>query len=326
MKKGPKVLTYEQAYELALRAGSRFPAVVAAQFALETDWGRRTANAKNNLFNIKWHEGAAKRLKDRGIKVTKAAKPAKDNQTGSVDYYMQFDSIEDAFIGYQNFIESNPRYGKALKANTAYEYLKGIKEAGYAEDEVYVKLIGDIARGAGIDLHKEQRYTDQQISEIKKKGQAAINKEKEKGGQTIDNFPQNRTFNTPKNIDRVMRSVDWSTSTLNDRQYERMERFIGARLSGDNMDLQGSPEEDVAAAAMAQTDLTQLEPEIVQESPQEVEEAVPTVVPNIEELGGDLNQIQQYDGGVQPNGRVSTFTREEDLRAQGNTYNPLNLF
>ena len=52
MKKGPKVLTYEQAYELALRAGSRFPAVVAAQFALETDWGRRTANAKNNLFNI----------------------------------------------------------------------------------------------------------------------------------------------------------------------------------------------------------------------------------------------------------------------------------
>ncbi len=322
--KKPKVLTYQQAYDLALKAGSRFPSVVAAQFAIETDWGRRTAKANNNLFNIKYHEGAAKRLRDRGIKVTKAKEAAKDNQTGSVDYYMEFESVEDAFIGYQNFIESNPRYSKALKAKNAQDYLQGIWEAGYAEDKKYVGIISSLARGAGHDPKNEDAFSDEAIAEIRgtdPKDDAVDDIVKPK-----DNLPKERTINTPRNRSSIMRNIDWSQSTINDRQFDRMEKFVGSNIEGNDTRAAQTPEEDVAKAAVSKTDLESLESEEVQtEIPAYTP---PPEAPETEEAQwqGDIKQHKQYEGGVQPNGRKSNFTREEDLQAQGNTYNPLNLF
>jgi len=330
MARKPKVLTYKQAYDLALKAGSRFPSVVAAQFAIETDWGRRTAKANNNLFNIKYHEGAAKRLRDRGINVTKAAEPAKDNQTGSVDYYMEFDSVEDAFIGYQNFIESNPRYSKALEAETAQEYLEGIWKAGYAEDKKYIGIISNLAKGAGHDPAKENAFSDEAIAEIRgadpKEG-AVDDTVKRK-----DNIPdikppekkipetKEQTFDTPGNRSSIMRNIDWSQSTINERQFDRMEKFIGKNIGGNNMDTPVAAEEELAKAAIDKQDLNELEPEDVITAPE-------TYVPPAEPVGDTpIEQTQQYEGGVQPNGRKSNFTRTEDLQAQGNTYNPLNLF
>ncbi len=320
-KKAPKVLTYQQAYDLALQAGSRFPSVVAAQFALETDWGRKTANAKNNLFNIKWNDGAAKRLQERGIKVTKAAKSAKDNMTGSVDHYMQFESIEDAFYGYQNFIETNPRYSKALEAATAQEYLEGIKAAGYAEDPKYIQSIGKIANGAGYDLNKETRFDDESIAEIRGKGVPGIENTIKDAEQKKDGIQSRRTFDTSRNRSTIMRNVDWSQSTINERQFDRMERFVGDNIGGNNTAPAKDAEEVVAKSAIAKQDINQLEQE---EVPVEVqnEDYTPTGIPDIPEVP----QVQQYEGGVQPNGRKSNFTRTEDLQAQGNTYNPLNLF
>jgi len=319
MAKKPKVLTYQQAYDLALRAGSRFPAVVAAQFALETDWGRKTANAKNNLFNIKWNDAAAKRLRDRGIKVTRASKGATDNMTGSYDHYMQFESVQDAFIGYQNFIETNPRYGKALNANTAQEYLEGIKAAGYAEDPKYIESINKIATGAGFDLTKEARYSDDQIAEVRKKAGVLIDQEKEKGGAVKDNIPQPKNYNTPMNRANIMKSIDFSQSTVNDRQFDRMEMFLGKHIEDGSTPVTTAPEDIIAKAALDTVD-----PETLEAGPD-----LPDPIDPINDIPAPeqpINQIQQYDGGVQPNGRKSTFTRTEDLQAQGNTYNPLNLF
>lgn len=156
---GDKLLTYEEAYKLAEEAGSKFPGIVAAQFALETDWGRKQANAENNLFNIKWNKAAAAKLKAKGINVTKAKAPATDNQTGTSDYYMEFDSIEDSFKGYQNFIETNPRYKKALAADSAEEYIQELKKAGYAEDPNYVDSILNIAKSITTDATSSVSFT-----------------------------------------------------------------------------------------------------------------------------------------------------------------------
>lgn len=318
-----KVLTYQEAYEMALRAGSRFPAVVAAQFALETDWGRKTANAKNNLFNLKWNEGAAKRLRERGIVVNKASKPAKDNMTGSMDHYMEFESIEDAFFGYQNFIETNPRYSKALEANNAREYVEGIKAAGYAEDPNYVKSIDKIARGAGYNLAEEARYNDEAIEGYRKKGAEEIARAGDDMEKRRDGIPKIRRINSPGTRANIMSKIDFSQSTVNDRQYDRMEMFIGKNLAGEDTSGDISAEEQVAKAALEKSTEADM-----------VEEAVETPLKYESkpfegsiDLGLDnIDQEQQAEGGVQPNGRQSTFSREEDLQAQDNTYKPLKLF
>ncbi len=134
---------YQSAYQNAVKAGVKFPAAVEAQWQLESARGKKTA-AKNNFFGIKYDQGAVSRLSKLGYNIGKGPK-VKDKQTGSWDHYMEFDDPSAAFAAYQGFIETNPRYKKALASSTADEYIKQIKAAGYAQDPNYVnKLMGII--------------------------------------------------------------------------------------------------------------------------------------------------------------------------------------
>lgn len=140
--------TFEEAYRMAEKAGAKFPSIVAAQFGLETAWGTKTAGAKNNLFNLKYHEPTARKMRAMGLNVKKSPNAVLDKATGSTDHYMEFESEEDAFKGYMTFLEVNPRYADALKASTPEEYITELKKAGYAEDKLYVSKILNISKQA----------------------------------------------------------------------------------------------------------------------------------------------------------------------------------
>jgi len=63
------------------------------------------------------------------------------------DDFAVFDSIEDGFKGYVDFLTVNPRYKKAgvFSAKTIAQQIAALKAAGYATDPEYVTLTNNIA-------------------------------------------------------------------------------------------------------------------------------------------------------------------------------------
>lgn len=124
------------------------PKVILAQAALESGWGRsviKNSNGSNsfNLFNIKadksWQGKQAQVATlefDQGI--------AKKVNAG----FRSYDSFEDSFRDYVDFIKSNPRYGDALKkAGNAEQYMHELQRAGYATDPKYANKVMSIYQG-----------------------------------------------------------------------------------------------------------------------------------------------------------------------------------
>ncbi len=124
------------------------PKVILAQAALETGWGRsliKNSNGSNsfNLFNIKadksWQGKQAQVATlefDQGI--------AKKVNAG----FRSYDSFEESFKDYVDFIKSNPRYGDALKkAGNAEQYMHELQRAGYATDPKYANKVMSIYQG-----------------------------------------------------------------------------------------------------------------------------------------------------------------------------------
>jgi flagellum-specific peptidoglycan hydrolase FlgJ len=167
--------SFEEASKLAKEAGHPFPEVVAAQFALESAYGKKPTG-DYNFFGLKASNAMLERLRSAGID----ASVAKDIQTTEQDKtgkeknikadFLSFKSPEDAFMAYLMFIDTTKsdgkrRYGEALdQAKTAKEYLQKIKESGYATAKDYVSSIDSIASGFGVDLGNISRDDDRLAS------------------------------------------------------------------------------------------------------------------------------------------------------------------
>jgi flagellar protein FlgJ len=121
------------------------PKVILAQAALETGWGRsliKNGNGSNsfNLFNIKadksWQgkQAQVSTLEfDQGV--------AKKVNAG----FRSYDSFQESFKDYVDFIKSNPRYGDALKkVGNAEQYMHELQRAGYATDPKYANKVMNI--------------------------------------------------------------------------------------------------------------------------------------------------------------------------------------
>ncbi|WP_340121012.1 flagellar assembly peptidoglycan hydrolase FlgJ [Methylobacter svalbardensis] len=124
------------------------PKVLLAQAALESGWGRsviKNSHGDNsfNLFNIKadksWQgkQAQVSTLEfDQGI--------ARKVNAG----FRSYDSYEESFRDYVDFIKSNPRYGDALKkAGNAEHYMHELQRAGYATDPKYAAKVMNIYQG-----------------------------------------------------------------------------------------------------------------------------------------------------------------------------------
>ena len=116
--------------------------VVIAQAALETGWGQKIikdqqGSSSNNLFNIKadnrW--AGAQIQKDTlefelGAMVKKSAP------------FRAYQSLEESFNDYADFLVGNDRYQGALeKPNNVEHFLHGLQKAGYATDPQYANKI-----------------------------------------------------------------------------------------------------------------------------------------------------------------------------------------
>jgi len=118
------------------------PAVLMAQAALETDWGRKiiphaSGASSHNLFNIKsdanWHKesaSAATLEQKEGLLVKEQAN------------FRSYDSFKESFMDYANMIKSSTRYQKAVEnAQEPAAYTQALQEAGYASDHKYASKI-----------------------------------------------------------------------------------------------------------------------------------------------------------------------------------------
>lgn len=131
---------WQSAERAAKRLGVATKALVA-QAALETGWGRHVIRrgdgaSSNNLFGIKSHgwDGDSVKVSTLEYRDGIAAK--------ELASFRAYGSLQDSFDDYARFIESNPRYQKALEAAAdAESYLRELQSAGYATDPAYAEKI-----------------------------------------------------------------------------------------------------------------------------------------------------------------------------------------
>jgi len=121
------------------------PEVLLAQSALETGWGQkivhdRSGNNSHNLFGIKadpsWQGGKSVadtlEFNDGVAHREKAA-------------FRQYQSYQESFDDYVEFLKTNPRYRSALDhAASASAFVEKLQEAGYATDPVYAEKISRV--------------------------------------------------------------------------------------------------------------------------------------------------------------------------------------
>ncbi|KNC66103.1 flagellar assembly peptidoglycan hydrolase FlgJ [Pseudoalteromonas ardens] len=132
---------WEHAKSAAAKIGLN-PAVMVAQAALETGWGkhiiaRQDGESSLNLFNIKadkrWQGDSASKMTlefEQGLPVKKQAN------------FRAYDSLKDSINDYVDFLQSNPRYQEALtKTDNPDQYLDALQQAGYATDPDYAEKI-----------------------------------------------------------------------------------------------------------------------------------------------------------------------------------------
>lgn len=124
------------------------PRVLLAQSALETGWGRSMVRSpdgsnSNNLFNIKadrrWDGDSAQ------VSTLEFRNGVAQREKAS---FRSYESYEDSFRDYVNFLKNSPRYQMAIEsAGNPYDYVRQLQEAGYATDPKYAEKIQNIFEG-----------------------------------------------------------------------------------------------------------------------------------------------------------------------------------
>lgn len=151
----------EKLWPMAQRAAEKIgvsPQVILSQAALETGWGQhvlRDANGESshNLFNIKadasWH----------GEKTSVEALEYRHGKAMTeTSQFRQYDSYQQSFDDYVNFLRTQPRYQEALQHTDNPEtFIEMLHKAGYATDPNYADKVKRIMQGdtlAQISLEK----------------------------------------------------------------------------------------------------------------------------------------------------------------------------
>jgi flagellar protein FlgJ len=135
-------------WEHAVAAGEKIgvdPALLVAQSALETGWGKKVMQApdgrsSHNLFGIKaspsW-EGPSTVV--RSLEYRDGMAELEQSR------FRVYDSLASSFNDYVSFLTGNPRYEQALgKVADSREFVNELQDAGYATDPAYAEKIMDI--------------------------------------------------------------------------------------------------------------------------------------------------------------------------------------
>lgn len=124
----------------AKRTGVKYPELVAAQWALESGWGKKTSG-KNNYFG----------LKGKGSNTTKVVTTEYINgvETEVEDYFLNFASLSDCVKyltqrWYYDFTMGGKLYHGVNRAPNRTQAAKGLVEEGYATDPKYAEKLIEI--------------------------------------------------------------------------------------------------------------------------------------------------------------------------------------
>lgn len=124
--------------------------VLLAQSALETGWGNKViqhsdGQSSHNLFGIK----ADERWDGKHVNVSSLEFIDGQAKREHANFRV-YDSYQQSFEDYVDFIKSDDRYRAALESNNDGEtYVKALQDAGYATDPQYAsKIIGIVQREA----------------------------------------------------------------------------------------------------------------------------------------------------------------------------------
>ncbi|MCS3455458.1 flagellar assembly peptidoglycan hydrolase FlgJ [Aeromonas rivuli] len=135
------------------------PAVLVAQAALESGWGKRVikdgdGQMSHNLFGIKadprWQG-------DKAVVSTLEYEQGVASRQKAA--FRSYDSFEESFNDYVDFLTSGSRYKGALaKADSPDRYFEALQQAGYATDPQYANKLKQVLRSEHI-----AQYTDTEL-------------------------------------------------------------------------------------------------------------------------------------------------------------------
>lgn len=136
---------------------------LVAQAALETGWGRHVIQKGDgassfNLFGIKSHrdwDGEAVKVPTLEFRDGVARK--------ELASFRAYGSLEESFEDYARFLQSHPRYQRALQAEDPEAFVRELQEAGYATDPEYADKITRIMQspllGEGVLKNPDSQST-----------------------------------------------------------------------------------------------------------------------------------------------------------------------
>jgi len=123
--------------------------ILLAQSALETGWGQhimkdKAGHSSYNLFGIKASHGWQGKTVNVQTVEYEAGIAQKRQAT-----FRAYDSYEESFNDYVQFLKQNPRYAETLSSVDSNEaFVKGLQKAGYATDPAYAnKIMSIVGRG-----------------------------------------------------------------------------------------------------------------------------------------------------------------------------------
>ena len=154
----------QQLWSMAKQAADKIGVkaeVLLSQAALETGWGKHVINksdgqSSHNLFNIK----ADSRW--QGDLVTKGTVEYRDGiAVKEQAQFRSYDSYQDSFDDYVNFMQTQPRYRQALEqAQNPEAFIEGLHKAGYATDPNYADKIKQIMNSDTLaQISQELKYS-----------------------------------------------------------------------------------------------------------------------------------------------------------------------
>ena len=137
-------------YDSAEKAASKLgvaPSTLLAQAALETGWGQHLPSGNNgqhgfNLFGIKADSRWSGPVTQVDTLEYYDGQPIKVSAS-----FRRYDSFEQSFNDYVDFVSSQSRYQPALeKATDPAGYIQALQNAGYATDPKYAEKVQDILK------------------------------------------------------------------------------------------------------------------------------------------------------------------------------------
>ena len=136
---------FKKVMQAAANAGDPHPAVVAAQWAVESGWGAKESG-KNNFFGIKARPGQPGTMR-------RTREVLNGRSVYINDRFADYATLEEGIAARVAFTKQNKRYTNSgyFSARTPYEAAQALQRGGYATDPNYANSLAAIIKGRKID-------------------------------------------------------------------------------------------------------------------------------------------------------------------------------